>query len=144
MKQKQERGNRKRLAPMWESWRMSGSLTWRGPLTVGGLAGTERDLWGIGGEHSNWPVEVRQSKTYVNGSCRTLCTPAWVMCLLVRRGVECCKWSLEQFVQHMVKVLWLMEYVKSGLQSFMLKISLWMMLIDRVEQLKLIVIKSTP
>ena len=60
------------------------------------------------------------------------------MCLLVRRGVDCCKWTLEQFVQHMVKVLGLIEHVKSGLQSFMLQIYLWMMLIDRVEQLKLI------
>ena len=38
-------------------------------------------------------------------------------------------------------VLWLIERVKSGLQSFMLKISRWTMLHGRVDQLKLIVIK---
>ena len=32
------------------------------------------------------------------------------------------------FVQHVEKVLWLIECVKSGLWSFMLEISHWMML----------------
>lgn len=62
-----QRGNRKRPALMWRAEGMSGSLTWRGPLTVWGSAETERDLWGTGGEHSSWSVEVRQSRTYVNG-----------------------------------------------------------------------------
>ena len=42
----------------------------------------------------------------------------------------------------MEKVPWLMERVKSGLQSFVLEISRWTMLHGRVDQLKLIAIKS--
>ena len=48
----------------------------------------------------------------------------------------------KQIVQCMEKVLWLiMECVKSGLRSFVLEISCWMMLHGRANQLKLIVIK---
>ena len=42
----------------------------------------------------------------------------------------------------MEKVLWLIELVKSGLQSFVLEISCWTMLHGRVDQLKVIAIKS--
>ena len=42
----------------------------------------------------------------------------------------------------MEKMLWLIGYVKSSLQSFMLEISCSMMLPSQVEQLKLIAIKS--
>ena len=42
----------------------------------------------------------------------------------------------------MEKVLWLIEEVKSGLQSFMLKIFCWTILHGQVDQLKMIVIKS--
>ena len=42
----------------------------------------------------------------------------------------------------MEKVLWLIECVKGGLQSFGLEISLWTMLHCQVDQLKLIAIKS--
>ena len=42
----------------------------------------------------------------------------------------------------MEKVLWLIEQVKSGLQSFMLKIFCWTILYGQVDQLKMIVIKS--
>ena len=42
----------------------------------------------------------------------------------------------------MEKVLWLIECVKSGLQSFVLEISHWAMLHGQVDQLKLIAIKS--
>ena len=48
----------------------------------------------------------------------------------------------QRFVQYMEKVLWLIERVKSGLWSFMLEISCWTMLHGRVDQLKLIAIKS--
>ena len=43
----------------------------------------------------------------------------------------------------MEKVLWLIEHVKSGLQSFVLEISCWTMLHDAqlVDQLKLAEIK---
>ena len=41
----------------------------------------------------------------------------------------------------MEKVLWLIERVNSGLWSFALEISRWTMLYNRVDQLKLIVIK---
>ena len=41
----------------------------------------------------------------------------------------------------MEKVLWLIECVKSGLQSFMLEIPRWTMLHSWVDKLKLIVIK---
>ena len=41
----------------------------------------------------------------------------------------------------MEMVLLLIEHVKSGLRNFMLKISHWMMLHGRVDQLKLVVIK---
>ena len=46
------------------------------------------------------------------------------------------------FVQCMEKLLWLIECVKSSLQSFMVEISPWMMLHGPVDKLKLIVIKS--
>ena len=45
------------------------------------------------------------------------------------------------FVQYMEKVLWLIKHIKCGLQSFVLKISCWIMLYGRVDELKLIVIK---
>ena len=45
-------------------------------------------------------------------------------------------------VQCMEKVLWLIERVKSGLQSFVLEISPLTMLQGRVAQLKLTAIKS--
>ena len=41
-----------------------------------------------------------------------------------------------------MEVLWLIEHVKSGLQSFVLEISCWTMLHGQVDQLKLIAIKS--
>ena len=41
----------------------------------------------------------------------------------------------------MEKVLWLIKHVKSGLRSFVLEISCWMMLHGREDQLKLIGIK---
>ena len=41
----------------------------------------------------------------------------------------------------MEKVLWLTEHVKSGLRSFVLEISPWMMLHIRGDQLRLIAIK---
>ena len=42
----------------------------------------------------------------------------------------------------MEKVLWLIEEVKSGLQSFMLKTFCWTILHGQADQLKMIVIKS--
>ena len=42
----------------------------------------------------------------------------------------------------MEKVLWLIEHVKSGLRSSVLEISSWTMLHGRVDQLKLLAIKS--
>ena len=42
----------------------------------------------------------------------------------------------------MEKVPWLTEHVQSGLQSFVLEISCWMMLHGWVDQLKLMMIKS--
>ena len=48
----------------------------------------------------------------------------------------------QRFVQCIEKVLWLIKCVKSGLQSFMLEISVWMMLHGWIEQLKLLVIRS--
>ena len=42
----------------------------------------------------------------------------------------------------MEKVLWLIEEVKSGLQSFMLKIFCWTILHGQVDQWKMTVIKS--
>ena len=44
-------------------------------------------------------------------------------------------------MQNMEKVLWLIECVKSDLQSFMLEISLGMLLHGWVDQLKLVAIK---
>ena len=43
-----------------------------------------------------------------------------------------------RLVQYMEKVLWLIEHVKSGLQSFLLEISRWTMLHGRVDLLKLV------
>ena len=48
----------------------------------------------------------------------------------------------KRFVQCMEKVLWLIERVKSGLQSFVLAISRWTLLHGQVDQFKLIKIKS--
>ena len=45
------------------------------------------------------------------------------------------------FVQCMEKLLWLIECVKSSLQSFMVEISPWMMLHGQADQLKLKAIK---
>ena len=42
----------------------------------------------------------------------------------------------KRFVQCIEKVLWLIEHDKSGLQSFVLEISHWMMLHSQVDQLK--------
>ena len=48
----------------------------------------------------------------------------------------------KRFVQCMEKVLWLMEHVKSGVQSFMLEISHWTLFHCQVDQLKLRAINS--
>ena len=48
----------------------------------------------------------------------------------------------KKIVQCVEKMLWLIEHVKSGLQSFVLEISCWMMLHGLIDQLKLIVTKS--
>ena len=47
----------------------------------------------------------------------------------------------KRFVQCMEKVLWLIKHVKSGLWSFVLEISCWMVIHGWVDQLKLRVIK---
>ena len=47
----------------------------------------------------------------------------------------------KRFVQCMEKVLWLIEHVRSGLQSFVLEISHWTMLHGQVDQLKLTAIQ---
>ena len=47
----------------------------------------------------------------------------------------------KRFVPCMEKVLWLIERVKSGLRSFMLEVSRWMVLHRLVDQLKLLLIK---
>ena len=44
--------------------------------------------------------------------------------------------------KHIVQYMAMIEHIKSGLQSFMLKISCWTMLHYLVEQLKLTTIKS--
>ena len=46
------------------------------------------------------------------------------------------------FVKCMEKLLWLIEHVKSGSQSFVLEISRWTVFHDWVDQLKLIAIES--
>ena len=48
----------------------------------------------------------------------------------------------KRFVQCMEKLLGLIKHVKAGLRCFMLEVSCWMMLHDRADQLRLIVIKS--
>ena len=50
--------------------------------------------------------------------------------------------KVKKIVQCVEKVLWLIEHVKSGLRSFVLQISCWMMLHGWVDQLKLIAIKT--
>ena len=47
-----------------------------------------------------------------------------------------------RFLQCMDKMLWLIKWVKGGLQSFVLEISHWMMLHGWEDQLNLIAIKS--
>ena len=47
----------------------------------------------------------------------------------------------KKFVQHMERVLRLIERAKSGLQSFVLEISHWTMFHSLIDQLKLIGIK---
>ena len=47
----------------------------------------------------------------------------------------------KKILQYMKKLLWLIECIKSGLWSFLLEISLWMMFQGSVDQLNLIVIK---
>lgn len=115
-----------------------------GPLTVWGSAGTERDLWGTGGGAQQWSVRPKQSKFMwmVHAApCvpqLELCVSWWGGALTAASGV----WN--NLYSIWWKCCWLIEHVKEvSLQSFMLQIYLWMMLIDKVEQLKLIVIKST-
>ena len=59
-----------------------------------------------------------------------------------KNTTETQKKKKKRYAQCMEKVLWLIEHVKSGLQSFLLEISCRMMLHGQVDQLKLIVIKS--
>ena len=47
----------------------------------------------------------------------------------------------KRFEQCMENMLRLIEWVRSGLRSFLLEISCWMMLLSQVEQLKLMVVK---
>ena len=51
-----------------------------------------------------------------------------------KKGKNATHMQKKRFVQWMEKVLWLMKRVKSGLRSFALEISCWMMLHGRVEQ----------
>ena len=48
----------------------------------------------------------------------------------------------KRFVQCTEKVLWLIEHVRSGIQSFMLEISRWTIFHCQIDQLKLIAVNS--
>ena len=65
-----------------------------------------------------------------------------IMLFYFKKGKSTTETHKKRFVQCMEKVLWLTERVKSGLWSFMLKISRWTMLDGQVDQLKLTAIKS--
>ena len=62
--------------------------------------------------------------------------------LYFKKGQNATEMQKNRFVQCTEKLLWLIECVKSGLQNFVLEISCWMMLHGRIDQLKLIAIKS--
>ena len=59
-----------------------------------------------------------------------------------KKGKNATEIQKKRFVQCVEKVLWLIKCVKSGLWSFVLEISRWMMLQGWVNQLKLIAVKS--
>ena len=65
-----------------------------------------------------------------------------MLSFIISRKVKTQLKHKKRFVQCMEKVLWLIERVKSGLRSLVLEISRWTMLHGRVDQLKLIAIKS--
>ena len=65
-----------------------------------------------------------------------------ILRFIISRKVKMQLKHKKRFVQYMETVLWLIEHVKSGFQSFVLEISRWTMLRGQVDQLKLIAIKS--
>ena len=58
-KEKQKEEMRRDQHPWGELKVRRASCTQRSPLTVGKSAGTQRELWGVRGECSNWSVEGR-------------------------------------------------------------------------------------
>ena len=64
-----------------------------------------------------------------------------VLCFISRKVKTQLKHK-KRFVQCVEKVLGLGEYVKSGLQSFVLEISRWMMLHSQTDQSELTAIRS--
>lgn len=116
-KMKQKRETERRPALTWESWRNERFPLGEAPSQCGDRLGQRGTFGELEEAHSSWSVEVRQSRTYVNGPCAP-CVPQLELCLLLRRGVDCCKWSLEQFVQHMVKVLWLDQTCQKWVTKF--------------------------
>ena len=71
------------------------------------------------------------------------CTLSAYSALLFQESLNTTEtWKMKRFVHFMEKVLWLIEFVKSGLWSFVLEISPWTMLRGRVDQLKLIAIET--
>jgi len=63
-----------------------GSHTQKSPLMVEKSAGAERDLWEIGGKHSNQSVEGRTKKEFHTWCMPLPCTPQLELCVFWCRG----------------------------------------------------------
>ena len=64
------------------------------------------------------------------------------MLYYLRKGKNSTEKAKKNVVWHIEKVLWLIEHAKSGLGSFVLEIFRWTMLHNKIDQSKLIGIKS--
>ena len=81
-------------------------------------------------KHQNWWIFVRHFN--IDDGRKNIFS---ILCFIISRKVKMqLKHTHKKFVQCMKKVLWLIECVKSGFQSFVLEISHWMTFHSQVDQ----------